>query len=368
MKKRVSLFLVGIMASAVLAGCGSGGSRSKSAESYEEYGSYATDDVYATEAATEEYDAEMPMAKGEGNGVGDSAVENTSRKIIRNVNITAETEEFDSFISNINSRVDALGGYMESTEISGRSISSAKAQMRHAFLVARIPAQNLDSFVTTVAEKSNITNKSESADDVTLNYADTAAHIKSLRTEQERLNELLLQADDIETIIAIEARITDVRYELESYESRLRTMDNQVDYSTVYLNVNEVVRYTVVEEPKQNVWQRISKGFGKNVLNAWEIFVDFIVGLIVGLPMFIVIIIIVAVPASVILLIVKIFTRIFNGPDYVEFKKKQREQRIAYYKSRRGTKKKDAPLTADTDSEVSQEDESSEKPETENKN
>lgn len=338
--KRYGIFLItSVIVSATLFGCGSGnssGSKMAASESAAAY-SYESDDMYysddyamAEEASYEDNAYEDSTANGDIEGVNDSDVEKSNRKIIKNVNIDAETEEFDSFIKNIESKVASLGGYLESTNISGRSINSSKSNMRNASITARIPSKNLDSFVTNVSENSNITNKSESAEDVTLNYADTEAHIKSLRTEQERLNELLLQADDIETIIAIESRITDVRYELESYESRLRSIDNKVDYSTVYISVREVERYTPVEEPEQTVSERIIIGFTENVINVKEFLVDFFVEFIIAIPILVVVLLFMAIPVVIVILIVRFIIGLCRGPQYrAELKAKKAAKKEA---------------------------------------
>ena len=80
--------------------------------------------------------------------------------------------------------------------------------------------------------------------------------------EQERLLSLLEQAETMEEIIALESRLTEVRYQLESMESQLRTMDNQVSYSTVYLSIEEVEHFTPPAE--KGTWERISTGFSEN--------------------------------------------------------------------------------------------------------
>ena len=319
MKKVLSYLITAVTIGAVLAGCGSGSNYKSTEASEMAPEEYYSDDMYEADYGTGAYEeaVEEEAAVEDGvDSIDDGAIENSSRKIIRNVNISAETEEFDSFVSNIDKKVKELGGYMESTNISGRSISSSSKNMRSADLVARVPSNKLDSFVSNVADISNITNKSESAEDITLNYADTQAHISSLRTEQQRLDELLLQAEDIETIIAIESRITDVRYELESYESRLRTMDNKVDYSTVTIYVREVERYTPVEEVKQTVWQRIAVGFTENLLDAKELVIDFIVGFIISIPILVVLAVFVAVPVVIIFFVVRFFVEKIKGPEY----------------------------------------------------
>ena len=341
MKKVLSYLITAVTIGAVLAGCGSG-SNYKSTEAAEMAPEeYHSDDMYEADYGTGAYEeaVEEEAAVEDGvDSIDDGAIENSSRKIIRNVNISAETEEFDSFISNIDKKVKELGGYMESTNISGRSISSSSKNMRSADLVARVPSNKLDSFVSNVADISNITNKSESAEDITLNYADTQAHISSLRTEQQRLDELLLQAEDIETIIAIESRITDVRYELESYESRLRTMDNKVDYSTVTIYVREVERYTPVEEVKQTVWQRIAVGFTENLLDAKELVIDFIVGFIISIPILVVLAVFVAVPVVIIFFVVRFFVEKIKGPEYRAQAKARRAEKNKKVNTENGTK------------------------------
>ena len=343
MKKVLSYLITAVTIGAVLAGCGSGSNYKSTEASEMAPEEYYSDDMYEADYGTGAYEeaVEEEAAVEDGvDSIDDGAIENSSRKIIRNVNISAETEEFDSFVSNIDKKVKELGGYMESTNISGRSISSSSKNMRSADLVARVPSNKLDSFVSNVADISNITNKSESAEDITLNYADTQAHISSLRTEQQRLDELLLQAEDIETIIAIESRITDVRYELESYESRLRTMDNKVDYSTVTIYVREVERYTPVEEVKQTVWQRIAVGFTENLLDAKELVIDFIVGFIISIPILVVLAVFVAVPVVIIFFVVRFFVEKIKGPEYRAQAKARRAEKKAKKKELRENKNK----------------------------
>ena len=91
----------------------------------------------------------------------------TERKLIRTVHLSVETTEFDQLIGNINQAVSDAGGYVESSDVSGTSISDSLGR-RYAYLTVRVPADKLDHFVTLVGEQGNITNKSENTQDVTL--------------------------------------------------------------------------------------------------------------------------------------------------------------------------------------------------------
>lgn len=189
---------------------------------------------------------------------GSTSVAVEDRKLIKTVRIEAETEELDTILSGIDAKIAELNGYVESREVYNGS-SYAQRRYRRADLTIRIPAENVDGFVAHVDGVSNVVSSNEEIDDVTLQYVDIESRVKALETEQARLMELLAQAETMADLLEIEARLTEVRYELESVTSQLRTMDNLVSYATVHLYISEVQEYTPVEE--ETVWQRISGGF-----------------------------------------------------------------------------------------------------------
>ncbi|MBO4904252.1 MAG: DUF4349 domain-containing protein [Lachnospiraceae bacterium] len=326
MKRRViSIALVFGLTAAVLAGCG--GSSSSDSGSYKAAApaaesSAAADYAYAPEYEEEvmsddiyEYDTTANSAgASEGSGAPtDSQIQsNSNRKLIKTVNLSAETKEFDKLIANVSARITALGGYAESMNIQGSSYDNS-VERRTAYIVARIPANNLDQFVQSVTDESNIASKNESAEDVTLQYADVEAHKDSLKIEQKRLNELLEQADTLENIIELENRLTEVRYEIESYESRLRTMNNQVQYSTVNLNVSEVKDYTPEPVEEETFGERVANGFLESCEDAWDTIQDFIVGFVSFLPMLVVLILILGVVFAIVFGIVKLIIAIVKS-------------------------------------------------------
>lgn len=183
----------------------------------------------------------------------------TDRKLIKTVNMDVETREYDKLLTAVENKVSELGGYIESLDAYNGSVYNSYRSTRNANLTIRIPKERLDDFLNTVSDLGNVTNRSENVQDVTLTYVDLESHRDALQTEQERLLQLLEQAESIDDIITIEQRLSDVRYQLESMESQLRSYDNQVDYSTVYLYISEVEVYTPVEE--ETTWERISEGF-----------------------------------------------------------------------------------------------------------
>lgn len=276
----LGILLAALMVSAV-SGCGSAGSKYESAAdttaASAPMGAEAWDGgIYENAAMAEEiveaeYGEEQPA----------ESVQDQSRKLIKNVDMSVETEEFDLLIRNVEQRVEELGGYVEQSNVYNGSYTS-DYRSRNASITARIPAQNLDQFITDVAEQSNVTRKNESVEDVTLQYVDLESHKKALLAEQESLLTMLEQAESIEDIIAINEQLTDVRYRIESMESQLRTYDNKINYSTVYLDVQEVEQY----EPyvAKSTSERISEGFVRNLRKVGNGISNFFIELIIALP------------------------------------------------------------------------------------
>jgi DNA-binding transcriptional MerR regulator len=208
---------------------------------------------------------------------------NSQDKIIRRVNLEMETQEFDQLITSIDTHINQLGGYVESSNTTGRRYYSNNS-MRYGSIVARIPKARLNEFLNTVDDISNVISRNETTENVTLKYVDVESHKKALEIEQERLLALLEKVETLEDIITLEGRLSTVRYELESYEAQLRTYDNLVEYSTVTMNIQEVERMTTVAEKKLSVWERIRTGFGDTMFNIGEGLQNFFVWFIVNLP------------------------------------------------------------------------------------
>lgn len=265
----------------------------------------ASEELAAEEGKSSEL-AEFDETAEEGGGAQAPEVQETARKLIRNVNLEVETETFDDLLSTVRKRTELFGGYIEeSYTYNGSSYSGNR--LRNANLTIRIPAEHLDEFLENVAEVSNVISRNESVTDVTLQYVDMESHKKALLAEQERLLDLLTRAESIEDIISLEERLSEVRYQLESMESQLRVLENQVSYSTVYLYVNEVVKLTPVKE--QSAWEKISTGFVNSLYDVGNEFADFGIGFLIDLPYIIVWAVIIVLAVLILRLILRRFRK-----------------------------------------------------------
>lgn len=221
------------------------------------------------------------------------------RKLIRTIRMDAETEDLTALLDSLTARIAELGGYVETKEQYNGSAYSGYRR-RNLSVTVRIPADKADEFVAQVGKNANVVSSSETVEDVTLQYVDTESQVKALETEQERLMELLAQAESLDDILLIEGRLTDVRYELERYASYLRTLENQISYATVYIDITEVTEYTPVVEEEPTAWERIVRGFGRSIRNIGKGVKEFFIGIIIISPYLVILGLIIAIPLLIV--------------------------------------------------------------------
>ncbi len=296
-KKKTMFALIGTLL--LLTGCGS-------------IKDYASSDSMSYGKMSASNDTAEIMEMGEGvntastHTLSEDEIQNqtTERKLIKTVNMDIETKEFDTLLASIETQVAALNGYIENLNTYNGSMYSGYRQgTRNANLTIRIPKKELNVFLQSIAGMSNVVHRSEEQTDVTLTYVDIESRKAALTIEQNRLLELLERAENLEDIITIESRLSDLRYELQSMESQLRTYDNKVDYTTIYLYIDEVEVLTPVE--KETIGERIGKGFINSLHSVGTGFTEFFIWIVINLPF----LLIWAVVIIIILLVIKHFNR-----------------------------------------------------------
>lgn len=324
MNKKLCVTLLAMIMVFTLSGCGASDSKGFSESAAADMAApqeAPAEDLTVTEEAVEEEawdDAEVEMDSGMTDaaaGASEAKAETvqSNEKIIYTYNYSVETKQFDTFMDAVQKRINEYGGYLESSETNGNAEMNIR---RYANMVIRIPADKMHEFLNMVKENSNVTYSSSSTDDVTLSYVDMQSHIKALKTEQETLMGILEKATKLEDIITIQNQLTNIRYELESYESQLRVYDNRINYSTLYLDINEVERETNVAT-ELTYSEEIRQGLSDTMYDIGRGFRDFSIWFIVNLP-------ILLIWAVILVVIILIIRKIFKSHAKKESKKEAR--------------------------------------------
>ena len=205
------------------------------------YGSraYANDSYdYAVEEAAE---AEFTMDTGmvmmaKGVTTTSTAVPaQTDKKIIRTASLTIATQTFEDSLNALKSACEGQGGWIES---SSENVNSHTG-LRTAYLTLRVPQDSLDAYLAGADGLGRITNRSESAQDVTASYQDTRTRLDTQIALMERLQALITESGDLSDLLALESQIADTQYQIDSLQSSLNRTDRQVSYSTVDVTLKE---------------------------------------------------------------------------------------------------------------------------------
>ena len=315
MKKRaLALGLVMAMAFS-MAGCGNSNDFA-TAESPAFYTEEATEGWEDVGMADQKSSMNMEASSEEpATAEGDLDGYDLSRKIVYTSNISIESKKFEEDANTVRGLISSNGGYIQSSSQFG----SSEYSNRDCHFTARIPAKNYDAFMNAVGSVGSMTSKYEDVSDITSEYVDVQARLKSLNTKMNRLRELEEKAETVEELLQIEDRINDVQYQIENYTAQKRVYDDQVDYSTVDITIEEVATFTEVKA--DTAWNRFVDAAKDSCSGFISFLQGFVIALIYIFPYALIVV--------VIILIITFIRKKKGKAPLFKSKKKRKEQEVS---------------------------------------
>lgn len=236
---------------------------------------------------------------------GTKPASDVGEKLIYRADLTIETTEFDAAVSALETLATSVGGFVESSNVSGNTSwqpdGTTRIVDRWASYVLRVPAKRFQETVRRAGDLGSVVNSGTSVENITSQFTDQEARQHSLEVQEERLLSMLEKAEDVDTLVILESRLSEVRYEIESIERQLRNWQRDVDYSTVSVELNEVAVYT----PTATVQRSYSERLGGAFRDGWNGFVRFLERLSLGfassLPMLVLLAIVIVALVALIL-------------------------------------------------------------------
>ena len=224
-------------------------------------------------------------------------------KIIREATIQMQTENYSEDMAALEELVTSMGGFITSREEWGSEQSAETGENpRTLSLTLRIPSDQLDAFVEQAKQVGIVTASSISETDVTDQYTDTDRRLQAYRKQYDRVLEMMDQATTVEELIQIESELSRLEMEIESCQGTLNYWDARVNYSTVYIYVDEV-RRAISANPSLGERMRTA------LANSWDDFTqgcqDLVVNLYAAIPYIAVWIVVLAAAGGIAALIVR---------------------------------------------------------------
>ena len=161
--------------------------------------------------------------------------QSNERKLIKNGTISFETNDIEKTRKEIEKLYQEFNGY-----IASENNFNYGERLQHEQEI-RIPSQNFDPFIQKLEQLgTKVENKNISTQDVTEEFIDVEARLKTKKDLEARYRELLKFAKKVDEMLSIENQIGNVRAEIESMEGRLNYLKNQVAFSTLKITYYEL--------------------------------------------------------------------------------------------------------------------------------
>ena len=291
MKKALSLLLAALL---VFALCACGSADTPSSAPAASYDMAYTENAYPAKA--EEYGGFAVTGGTQLESGSGAAPEGSPEKLIYSASATVETTEFDGTIEKLSALVEQYGGFVESSSVNGSNYytqSRGYSSTRYASYVIRVPSEKFSALMGSLSTLGNVPYSHTYTENITAQYYDTDARLTAYQTQEARLLEMMEAAKTVEDLIAIEEKLTELRYQIESLQSTLKNWDRQVAYSTLDLEVQEVVEYT--PESRMSYGQELALALCSGLKRTGEFFKDLLLAIVGALPALVILAVVLAI-------------------------------------------------------------------------
>lgn len=157
------------------------------------------------------------------------------RMIIKTGSLSIEVEKFDEAEGKINNVVKGFNGFIANSKSSSNSSGN-----KSGTITVKVPADKFDALILEAGKIGKVMNQNIQANDVTEEYVDLDARLKTQKELEQRLVKLLNEkASRLTEVIEVEEKLASVRQKIESIEGKMKLLKSQSDLSTLSISVYE---------------------------------------------------------------------------------------------------------------------------------
>jgi hypothetical protein len=212
------------------------------------------------------------------------AAEAADRKIIRNANISVEVNSTTEASHRVTAIAESHGGFVVTSESKQREDADPAKRTLDIKLVVRVPSTQFGPALDEIRGlANNVREENVTGQDVTEEFIDLEARIKTQRALEQQFLDIMKQAHKVEDALEVQRQLADVRTDIEKLEGRKRFLENRASLSTITVNI---------EAPKQISVS--TTGFGRELRDAVSDAIDIGAAIILGLIRFAIVMIPVA--------------------------------------------------------------------------
>ncbi|MBI4261648.1 MAG: DUF4349 domain-containing protein [Actinobacteria bacterium] len=125
-----------------------------------------------------------------------------------------------------------FGGFVQSSETQG-------ADARSGRLVLRVPVASFDQALQAVRALGRVTGESTQGQDVTAQFVDLQARIRTWEAQEAVLLRLMDQSRTVGDTLRVQRELQGVQLEIERLKGQLQVITDQTDMSTISVSIRE---------------------------------------------------------------------------------------------------------------------------------
>ncbi|WP_291721409.1 DUF4349 domain-containing protein [Bernardetia sp.] len=187
--------------------------------------------------------------------------------IIKTGNMSLRVQDLDKAKEEVLQKVKANKGFTSAANYNDYSYQKTQT------VTIRVASSNFENLMKELTTIGFVENQSQDAQDVSEEFVDIEARLKTKREVEKRYTELLKNAKTISEILEIEDKLRVIREEIEAKEGRLRYLKDQISLSTIHLTLTQKLdNYS--KPPERSFFSRLSENMGEG----WDDFLMFVVG------------------------------------------------------------------------------------------
>lgn len=179
---------------------------------------------------------------------------NTSEeKLVYTCSMSIESKDYAGSLLYVKNMISEYGGIIQSEDESDNAYMwyydsfTKENGTQRITIECRVPSSKYFEFIAALNDintEAKVVSKRSDVQNITQKYNDTNVQIEALKIQEDRLLQMLENAETIQDMLAIESRLTDVQTQLNLYTNKKSSMDLDVAYSYVSIKISEVVDYS----------------------------------------------------------------------------------------------------------------------------
>jgi hypothetical protein len=133
----------------------------------------------------------------------------------------------------------------------------------------RVPQERLETTLEALAKLGTVENRALTAEDVTEQLVDSEARLRNLRKSEEMVLKIMERSGSVGDVLKASQELSNIRESIERIDAQLKSLRNQVAYSTISLTLEAAV--SAQQTPEPSLGLRVQETWGKATHSVGEL-------------------------------------------------------------------------------------------------